>query len=156
MNNKNCIDFHCILRLWSLLCCIGRLWAPSLALWRDLSRLESVFGGFVGGLGGPKGGSKARSESTQGPSGTFPSTPGDALGAPKAAPNPPKTLSRCVKSFRNAKEGAQSLPNATQEAPKPQSTLKSMKIKRFSYYTWLIHQGFQSPPGAPRARPADT
>ena len=24
-----------------------------------------------------------------------------------------------------------------------------MKIKRFSYYTWLNHQGFQSPPGPP-------
>ena len=33
----------------------GRLWAPSLAFWNDSKHLESVFGGFVGGLGGSKG-----------------------------------------------------------------------------------------------------
>ena len=33
---------------------------------------------------------KARPESAQGPSGTLPSTPGDALGAPKAAHEPSK------------------------------------------------------------------
>ena len=52
---KNIIDFHCILRLWSLLCCIGRLWALSLALWRDLNKLERLFARFVGSLGGSKG-----------------------------------------------------------------------------------------------------
>ena len=41
---------------------IGKLWAPSLALWCDLSRLESVFGEFVGGLGGPKGVSRGARE----------------------------------------------------------------------------------------------
>ena len=34
---------------------------------------------------GPTGRPKARAESAQGPSGTLPSTPGDALGGPKAA-----------------------------------------------------------------------
>ena len=33
----------------------GRLRAPSLAFWNDSKHLESVFGGFVGGLGGSKG-----------------------------------------------------------------------------------------------------
>ena len=36
------------------------------------------------------GGPKARPESTQGPSGTLSSTPGDALGDPKAAHEPSK------------------------------------------------------------------
>ena len=38
----------------------------------------------------PTGSPKARAESAQGPSGTLPSTPGDALGAPKAAYEPSK------------------------------------------------------------------
>ena len=40
----------------------GRLWAPSLAMWGDLKRLEKVFGWFVGGLGGPKGVSRGARE----------------------------------------------------------------------------------------------
>ena len=46
------------------------------------------------------------------------------LGPPRPPTNPPKTLSRCFESPQSAKEGAQSLPNATQEAPKPQNTMK--------------------------------
>ena len=102
--------------------------------------------------GTPRGGPQALPESPrdhQAPSRAPLQMP---LEPPRPPTNPPKTLSRCFESFQNAKEGAQSLPNATQEAPKPQSTLKSMKIKRFSYYTWLIHQGSQTPLGCPQGQ----
>ena len=78
------------------------------------------------------------------------------LGPPRPPTNPPKTLSSLFKSRHNAKEGAQSLPMQHKRLQSLKVPQKSMKIKRFSYHTWLIHQGFQSPPGAPRARPADT
>ena len=102
--------------------------------------------------GTSRGGSQALPESPQGPPGTFPSTPADALGAPKAAPNPPKTLSRCFKSFQNAKEGAQSLPNATQEAPKPQSTLKINENQTFFILHMAHPSGFLKPSRGPQGQ----
>ena len=45
------------------------------------------------------------------------------LGPPRPPTNAPKTLSSRFKWPHSAKESAQSLPNATQEAPKPQNTM---------------------------------
>ena len=78
------------------------------------------------------------------------------LGPPRPPTNPPNTLLRCFESFQNAKEGAQSLPNATQEAPKPQSTLKINENQTFFILHMTHPSGFPKPSGAPRARPADT
>ena len=66
---RKVVDFHWIWLIFIVFwgfgaSCVafGRLWAPSLPFWNDSKHLESVFGGFVGGLGGPKGVSRGARE----------------------------------------------------------------------------------------------
>ena len=81
---------------------------------------------------GPPGRPKDRAESAQGPSGTLPSTHGDALGTPKAAYEPSKDTLKPAEIAPQCQGRHTELPNTTPEAPKLQNTMKINEILHFS------------------------
>ena len=96
---------------------------------------------------GPQGPRKERPRDLQAPSRAPLETP---LGPPRPPTNHPKTFSSLFKSPHSAKEGAQSLPNATQEAPKPQNTMKINENQTFFVLCMAHSSRFPKPSKDPQ------